>query len=91
LRISDLAQKPVRERVAETLIMIKEKYGLESDGVTLNVVLTREEMANLVGTATESLIRILSDFKKEGFIEVENKRIKIIDFDHLYATAHLYD
>lgn len=91
LKISDLAQKPVRERVAETLIMIKEKYGLESDGVTLNVVLTREEMANLVGTATESLIRILSDFKKEGFIEVENKRIKIIDFDHLYATAHLYD
>jgi len=91
LKISDLAQKPVRERVAETLIMLKQKYGVDEDGYTLNVSLTREEMANLVGTATESLIRILSDFKKEGFIEIEHKKIKIIDFDHLYATAHLYD
>jgi CRP/FNR family transcriptional regulator len=91
LKISDLAQKPVRERVAETLIMLKQKYGVDEDGYTLNVSLTREEMANLVGTATESLIRILSDFRKEGFIEIEHKKIKIIDFDHLYATAHLYD
>ena len=91
LKISDLAQKPVRERVAETLIMLKQKYGVDEDGFTLNVSLTREEMANLVGTATESLIRILSDFRKEGFIEIEHKKIKIIDFDHLYATAHLYD
>ncbi len=91
LKISDLAQKPVRERVAETLIMLKQKYGVDEDGYTLNVSLTREEMANLVGTATESLIRILSDFRKEGFIEIEQKKIKIIDFDHLYATAHLYD
>jgi CRP/FNR family transcriptional regulator len=91
LKISDLAQKPVRERVAETLIMLKQKYGVDEDGFTLNVSLTREEMANLVGTATESLIRILSDFRKEGLIEIEHKKIKIIDFDHLYATAHLYD
>ena len=35
--------------------------------------------------------RILSDFRKEGLIEIEHKKIKIIDFDHLYATAHLYD
>lgn len=91
VKISDLAQKPVRERVAETLIMLKTKYGVEEDGYTLNVSLTREEMANLVGTATESLIRILSDFKKEGYIEIEQKKIRIINFDHLYATAHMYD
>jgi CRP/FNR family transcriptional regulator len=71
--------------------MLKQKYGVDEDGFTLNVSLTREEMANLVGTATESLIRILSDFRKEGLIEIEHKKIKIIDFDHLYATAHLYD
>jgi len=90
-KISELAQKPVRERVAETLMVLKNKYGLEADGATLNVVLTREELANLVGTATESLIRILSDFKKEGIIELDHKKIRIVDFEHLYATAHLYD
>jgi CRP/FNR family transcriptional regulator len=90
-KISDLAQKPVRERVAETLLTLKKKYGVESDGVTLNVTLSREELANLVGTATESLIRILSEFKKEGLLELAQKKIKIIDEAHLYATAHLYD
>jgi CRP/FNR family transcriptional regulator len=90
-KISELAQKPVRERVAETLMVLKNKYGLEADGATLNVVLSREELANLVGTATESLIRILSDFKKEGIIELDQKKIRIVDFEHLYTTAHLYD
>lgn len=91
VKISDLAQKPVRERVAETLLTLKKKYGVEEDGFTLNVTLSREELANLVGTATESLIRILSEFKKEGFLELEQKKIKIVDEEHLYATAHLYD
>ncbi|HQW45461.1 MAG TPA: helix-turn-helix domain-containing protein, partial [Chitinophagaceae bacterium] len=86
-----LAQKPVRERVAESILILKNKYGLEQDGQTLNVKLSREELANIVGTATESLIRILSDFKKEGIIELELKRIKILDEDHLFHTAHLYD
>jgi CRP/FNR family transcriptional regulator len=90
-KISELAQKPVRERVAETLMVLKNKYGLEADGATLNVVLSREELANLVGTATESLIRILSDVKKEGIIELDQKKIRIVDFEHLYTTAHLYD
>ena len=90
-KISELAQKPVRERVAETLMVLKNKYGLEADGATLNVVLSREELANLVGTATESLIRILSDFKKEGIIELDHKKIRFVDFEHLYTTAHLYD
>jgi CRP/FNR family transcriptional regulator len=48
-------------------------------------------MANLVGTATESFIRILSDFKKDGMIEVDHKKIKIVNEEMLYMTAHLYD
>ena len=87
-KLSDLAQKPVRERVAESLFLLKNKYGLESDGQTLNVVLSREELANIVGTATEPLIRVLSDFKREGILELEQKRIKILDEDHLFRTAH---
>lgn len=91
LKLSDLAQKPVRERAAETLLMLKHKYGVQEDGQTLNVTLSREEMANLVGTATESFIRILSDFKKDGMIEVDHKKIKIVHEEMLYMTAHLYD
>jgi CRP/FNR family transcriptional regulator len=90
-KMSDLAQKPVRERAAETLLMLKHKYGVQEDGQTLNVTLSREEMANLVGTATESFIRILSDFKKDGMIEVDHKKIKIVNEEMLYMTAHLYD
>lgn len=91
IKLSDLAQKPVRERVAESLFTLKNKYGLEQDGHTLNVTLSREELANIVGTATESLIRILSDFKKEGIIELDHKKIRILDEEHLFRTAHLYD
>ncbi|MDR0793786.1 MAG: Crp/Fnr family transcriptional regulator, partial [Chitinophagaceae bacterium] len=60
IKLIHLAQKPVRERLAETLLFIKSVYGYEKDGITLNVRLSREEIANLVGTATESAIRLLS-------------------------------
>ena len=60
VKLTHLAQKPIRERLAETLLFIKETYGFEADGVTLSVRLSREEIANLVGTATESTIRLLS-------------------------------
>lgn len=90
-RITALAQKPVRERLAESLLFIKETYGFEADGATLNVVLTREELANIVGTATETLIRLLSDFKKEGLIELEGKKIKFANAKELVRTANVLD
>jgi CRP/FNR family transcriptional regulator len=68
IKLTHLAQKPIRERLAETLLFIKETYGFEADGITLAVKLSREEIANLVGTATESTIRLLSEFKKDGMI-----------------------
>lgn len=91
LKITHLAQKPVRERLAETLLFIHETYGVESDGQTLNVRLSREEIANLVGTATESAIRLLSEFKKEGMIELEGKKIRLLNMKGLIKTANLQD
>ncbi|WP_145710813.1 Crp/Fnr family transcriptional regulator [Chitinophaga japonensis] len=91
LKITHLAQKPVRERLAETLLFIHETYGLESDGQTLNVRLSREEIANLVGTATESAIRLLSEFRKEGMIELEGKKIRLLNMDSIIKTANLQD
>ncbi len=91
LQLTHLAQKPVRERLAETLLFIKDTYGYEEDGVTLNVRFSREELANLVGTATESTIRLLSEFKRDGTVELDGKKIKILKAKELIKTANLQD
>ncbi len=91
LQLTHLAQKPVRERLAETLLFIKDTYGFEQDGITLNVRFSREEIANLVGTATESTIRLLSEFKRDGMVELDGKKIKILKQKELERTANLQD
>lgn len=89
--ITDLAQKPVRERMAEALLFLKETYGFEADGQTIDVVLSREDIANLVGTATETAIRLLSEFKKDGIVESAGKKLKIADLSKLIKTANVYN
>src|SRR3990172_5840262 len=74
-----LAQKQVRERLAETLLVLREFYGLEDDHRTLRSRLSREDIANYVGTATETVIRLLSEFSKEGLIVLDGKKIRIAD------------
>lgn len=80
--IVDMAQKSVVQRLSEVLLYIHDSFDLDEEGM-LGVVLSREDYANLVGTATESAIRILSKFKKDGLIETSGKRIKILDKDRL--------
>lgn len=84
-----LSQKQVRERVAETLLIIKEKFGYKEDGMTLDINLTREEIANVVGTATESVIRLLSEFQKNGMIKLNNRSVQIINCQKLFREANL--
>jgi len=80
--IVNMAQKSVRHRLAEALLHINENFGTNPDG-TLSVLLSREDFASIVGTATESAIRVLSQFKKEGLISTIGKHIKIEDLDGL--------
>ncbi len=80
--IVDMAQKTVRQRLAETIIYIHDNFGTNPDG-TLSVLLSREDFANIVGTAVESAIRVLSQLKKEGLISTIGKRIKINNFEGL--------
>ena len=80
--IVNMAQKTVRQRLAETLIYIQENFGVNPDG-TLSVLLSREEYASIVGTATESAIRVLSQFKKDGLISTVGKFIKIENLNGL--------
>lgn len=87
--ITDIAQKTVRARLAEILIQLKNEFGLNSDGV-LKISLTREEIANIVGTATESVIRLLSEFKTDSLIELNGRQIKIVDEQELKRIVNLF-
>ncbi len=87
--ITDIAQKSVRERLAEVLLLLMDTFDLDSDGY-LQVTLSREEIANLVGTATETVIRLLSEFKHDGLIELTGKRIKLVDIPKLFKTGNIY-
>ena len=71
-----MAQKPVKQRLAETLVYLYDKFGTLEDG-NLSIKLSREELAGMVGTATESCIRMLSDFNKAGYIQLSGKKISI--------------
>lgn len=86
--ITDLAQKSVRERLAAVLIDLKETFGLD-DQQNIQIALTREDLANLVGTATETIIRQLSEFKNDKFISLERRKIKILNHKALVKISHI--
>jgi len=84
--IVDMAQKTVKQRLAEMLINLEEKFGHDLDNI-LNIHLSREDIANIIGTATESAIRLLSEFKKEGVITLKGKNISLKDIPELKKIA----
>ena len=79
--ITNMAQKPVRERLAFSLVMLNNIY--KEDMINLS----REDMANFVGTATETLIRLLKEFKEDGFIEIHTRKIEVLDLNKLIHLA----
>ncbi len=86
--ITDIAQKTVKERLAEILIHLDDEFGEDSQGI-LKISLTREELSNIVGTATESIIRLLSEFKSHGYIEINGRKIKILNKPGLKHLANI--
>lgn len=80
--ITDIAQKTVRERLAEVLLILHNTFGLDKENF-LQISLTREELSNIVGTATESAIRLLSEFKDEKLIEIHGRRLKFLNIKGL--------
>lgn len=78
----NMAQKSVKERLAILLVYLHDTFG-ENDDKALKIQLSREELASMIGTATESCIRLLSDFNKLGVIELTGKKIIIKDFAKL--------
>jgi len=90
-KLSSLHQKNVRERLAELLLLLKESHGekLEDGRTKIVIKLTREEMATMIGTANETLIRFISEFKEAGLIEQEGKIIIIKNEEELIEWANL--
>ena len=78
----NMAQKTVRQRLAETLIYLEDTFGKNDDG-TLRIQLSREELAGMIGTATEICIRLLSELNKSEYIELIGKKIKLLDKNKL--------
>ena len=86
--IRDIAQKSVRERLAEVLLTIAADFGMEKDG-TLKLNITREDLSNIVGTATETVIRLLSDYKSEGLVDSLGRKIVLLNIEKLKTIAGL--
>lgn len=82
----NLAQKTVKERLAETLLYLHNTFGKNKDN-SLKVQLSRDELASMIGTATESCIRLLSDFNKLGLVEITGKKIVLKNISALKKMA----
>lgn len=81
-RLLNLAYNSVRKRVADALITLQQRYHTAKDQNS-GFSVSREDLASMVGTATESVIRTLSDFKEEKLIDIKEKNIFILNPDRL--------
>ncbi len=90
LRTKVVSQKPVRERVAISLLQLYNIYGVENNGKkTIDVTLDRQELANFVSTTRENISSFISEFKKDKLIDTEGKKIIISDYDKLLSICNL--
>lgn len=90
-KLVDLSQKTAKERIAEALLYLKEIYGYEQDQSTINIILTRGDIANIAGTTRETSIRVLAGLKKDKIIDFIGKSIKVRDFQGLVSLANISD
>ncbi|MDL2231222.1 Crp/Fnr family transcriptional regulator [Porphyromonadaceae bacterium OttesenSCG-928-L07] len=84
--IKNIAQKSVKKRLAEILITLANDFGIEPDG-QLKLNISREDLGNFAGTATETIIRLLSEYKTEGLVEAKGRKIKLLDIEKLKRNA----
>jgi len=86
--LSLFTQKSVRERLALQLIVLREKYKVNfQPGMPVEINMSREDLASLVGTAKENVVRILAEFKESGILETKGRKIIVHDVSKLIAIA----
>ncbi|HPG74134.1 MAG TPA: Crp/Fnr family transcriptional regulator [Bacteroidales bacterium] len=85
----NLTQKHIRGRLAESLLFLADTYGFEEDGVTIKAYLSREDVANLSNMTTSNAIRTLSTFAGEKVIDIDGRKIKILNMTKLQRISDL--
>lgn len=89
-KLSSIMNKNIRERLAELLLTLSESYGeANEDRIKLEIRLTREEMASMIGTVNETVTRFITEFKSDGIIEEEDKVIYITNQEKLMKVARV--
>ncbi|MFC2096778.1 Crp/Fnr family transcriptional regulator [Bacteroidota bacterium] len=86
-RMTSIALKNVRERVAEVLIILLNTYNTDEESMEIRI--SREDLANCAGSATENVIRVLSDFKQEKLISIRGKILTILNIKGLQQVGNL--
>lgn len=84
--VVNMAQKTVKQRLAEALLHLNSNY-ISKDNEFIDIHLSREDFADIIGAATESTIRLLSEFKKKKVIEIKGKNIAILNEQELTKIA----
>lgn len=90
-KVTHSVQNSVKERLAESILQLKQNYGMKADHQTINVVVTREDLANLAGTSRETATRYLYEFQNDGVIQLVGKTIKILNerkLEHFSNSRH---
>lgn len=88
-RVVNLTQKHIRGRLAESLVYLIDGYGLEEDGATIAIYLSREDLANLSNMTTSNAIRTLSTFVDERILSLDGRKIKVIDEEKLRKISKI--
>lgn len=88
-RSVNLTQKHMRGRLAESLLSLKDNYGLDEDQATLSLYLSREDLANMSNMTTSNVIRTLSQFADEGVVSIDGRKIKMLDEEQLVRISRM--
>lgn len=90
-KVLELSQKSVRERLATNILLLYDRFGVvEEDKSIITIPLTREDFANLIGTNTETVIKLFSELRKEGHIDFMEKRMVILNINALRKFSDFY-
>ncbi len=87
-KVTHSVQHSVKSRLAESILELMKNYGFMSDGMTIDVKVTREDLANLAGTSRETATRYLYEFQNDGVLLLDKKQIKIVSRKLLEQFSH---
>lgn len=91
-KMTSLAQKTVKKRLAESLLLLNKNFNSNTNnGIDYTILLSRRDLANIVGTATETVIRLLSEFNDEKLISIKGRKITLLNIDKLMKKADIID